>query len=193
MPFESNLRIECERILGKEWVKDDPVTLYAYRCDGLTLYATPPMAVVFPGTVEELTSIVKLLNRHKISFIARGAGTGLSGGAVPQDKSVIIEMARFKEVHEIDWENRTITVGPGVINLRISEHVNSEGFHYAPDPSSQKACTIGGNLAENSGGPHTLKYGVTVNHVLGMEIVLPDGELVTLGGKHLGMPGPDLL
>ena len=193
MPFESNLRIECEQILGKEWVKDDPVTLYAYRCDGLTLYAAPPMAVVFPGTVEELTSIVKLLNRHKISFIARGAGTGLSGGAVPQDKSVIIEMARFKEVHEVDWENRTITVGPGVINLRISEHVNSEGFHYAPDPSSQKACTIGGNLAENSGGPHTLKYGVTVNHVLGMEIVLPDGELVTLGGKHLGMPGPDLL
>ena len=168
MPFKSNLRIECERILGKEWVKDDHVTLYTYRCDGLTLYAEPPMAVVFPGTVEELTSIVKLLNRHKISFIARGAGTGLSGGAVPQDKSVIIEMARFKEVHEVDLENRTITVGPGVINLRISEHVNSEGFHYAPDPSSQKACTIGGNLAENSGGPHTLKYGVTVNHVLGM-------------------------
>ena len=116
MPFERNLRIECEQILGKEWVKDDHVTLYAYRCDGLTLYAEQPMAVVFPGTVEELTSIVKLLSQNKISFIARGAGTGLSGGAVPQDKSVIIEMARFKEVHEIDWENRTITVGPGVIN-----------------------------------------------------------------------------
>jgi len=106
---------------------------------------------------------------------------------------VIIEMARFKEVHEVDWVNRTITVGPGVINLHITENVHSHGYHYAPDPSSQKACTIGGNVAENSGGPHTLKYGVTVNHVLGVEMVLPDGELVTLGGKHLGMPGPDLL
>mgnify|MGYP003325027999 CR=1 FL=1 len=113
MPFESNLRIECEQILGKDWVKDDPVTLYAYRCDGLTLYSAPPMAVVFPGKVKELISVVKLLNRHKISFIARGAGTGLSGGAVPQDKSVIIEMARFKEIHEIDWVNRTITVCNG--------------------------------------------------------------------------------
>ena len=193
MSFESHIRVECVRILGKEWVKDDPITLYTYRCDGLTLYTAPPMGVVFPGTVHELASIVKLLHQHKISFIARGAGTGLSGGAIPQDGSVIIEMARFKEVHEVDLINRTITVGPGVINLRITEHVHSEGYHYAPDPSSQKACSIGGNVAENSGGPHTLKYGVTVNHVLGVEMVLPDGELVTLGGKHLGMPGPDML
>ena len=193
MPFGRNIRGECEQILGKEWVKDDPVTLYTYRCDGLTLYTAPPMGVLFPGTVEELVSVVKLLYQHKISFIARGAGTGLSGGAVPQEGSVIIEMARFKEVHEVDWINRTITVGPGVINLRITEHVHSKGYHYAPDPSSQKACTIGGNVAENSGGPHTLKYGVTVNHVLGLEMVLPDGEHVNLGGNHLGMPGPDLL
>ena len=193
MSFGRNIRGECEQILGKEWVKDDPVTLYTYRCDGLTLYTAPPMGVLFPGTVEELVSVVKLLYQHKISFIARGAGTGLSGGAVPQEGSVIIEMARFKEVHEVDWINRTITVGPGVINLRITEHVHSKGYHYAPDPSSQKACTIGGNVAENSGGPHTLKYGVTVNHVLGLEMVLPDGEHVKLGGNHLGMPGPDLL
>ena len=193
MSFESHIRVECVRILGKEWVKDDPITLYTYRCDGLTLYTAPPMGVVFPVTVHELASIVKLLHQHKISFIARGAGTGLSGGAIPQDGSVIIEMARFKEVHEVDLINRTITVGPGVINLRITEHVHSEGYHYAPDPSSQKACSIGGNVAENSGGPHTLKYGVTVNHVLGIEMVLPDGELVTLGGKHFGMPGPDML
>ncbi|MGY8700488.1 MAG: FAD-binding oxidoreductase, partial [bacterium] len=159
MSFETNIRGECVRIIGKEWVKDDPVTLYTYRCDGLTLYTAPPMGVLFPGTVEELVSVVKLLHQHKISFIARGAGTGLSGGAIPQDGSVIIEMARFKEVHEVDLINRTITVGPGVINLRITEHVNAEGYHYAPDPSSQKACTIGGNVAENSGGPHTLKYG----------------------------------
>jgi len=193
MSFEKNIRSECVRILGIEWVKDDPVTLYTYRCDGLTLYAALPMGVLFPGTVQELVSVVKLLHQHKISFIARGAGTGLSGGAVPQDGSVIIEMARFKEVHEVDLINRTITVGPGVINLRITEHVNADGYHYAPDPSSQKACTIGGNVAENSGGPHTLKYGVTVNHVLGLEMVLADGELVTLGANHFGLPGPDLL
>ncbi len=193
MSFEKNIRGECVRTLGKEWVKDDEVTLYTYRCDGLTLYTAPPMGVLFPGTVEELAAIVKLLHQHKISFIARGAGTGLSGGAIPQDGSVIIEMARFKEVHEVDMINRTITVGPGVINLRITEHVNADGYHYAPDPSSQKACTIGGNVAENSGGPHTLKYGVTVNHVLGVEMVLADGELVTLGANHFGLPGPDLL
>jgi len=193
MSFEKIIRGECVRILGKEWVKDDPVTLYTYRCDGLTLYTAPPMGVLFPGTVQELVSVVKLLHQHKISFIARGAGTGLSGGAIPQDGSVIIEMARFKEVHEVDMINRTITVGPGVINLRITEHVNGDGYHYAPDPSSQKACTIGGNVAENSGGPHTLKYGVTVNHVLGVEMVLADGELVTLGANHFGLPGPDLL
>ena len=193
MALETDIRKECVKILGQEWVKDDTVTLYTYRCDGLTLYNAPPMGVVFPVTVQELVSVVKLLHKHKISFVARGAGTGLSGGAIPQDGSVIIEMARFKEVHEVDLPNRTITVGPGVINLRITEHVQSEGFHYAPDPSSQKACTIGGNVAENSGGPHTLKYGVTVNHIVGIEMVLPDGELVTLGGKHFGMPGPDLL
>ena len=193
MSFEKNIRGECVRILGKEWVKDDEVTLYTYRCDGLTLYTAPPMGVLFPGTVEELAAVVKLLHQHKISFIARGAGTGLSGGAIPQDGSVIIEMVRFKEVHEVDMINRTITVGPGVINLRITEHVNADGYHYAPDPSSQKACTIGGNVAENSGGPHTLKYGVTVNHVLGVEMVLADGELVTLGANHFGLPGPDLL
>ena len=193
MSFEKNIRGECVRILGKEWVKDDEATLYTYRCDGLTLYTAPPMGVLFPGTVEELAAVVKLLHQHKISFIARGAGTGLSGGAIPQDGSVIIEMARFKEVHEVDMINRTITVGPGVINLRITEHVNADGYHYAPDPSSQKACTIGGNVAENSGGPHTLKYGVTVNHVLGIEMVLADGELVTFGANHFGLPGPDLL
>ena len=174
MSFETNIRRECVRILGKEWVKDDPVTLYTYRCDGLTLYTSPPMGVVFPVTVQELASVVKLFHQDKISVIARGAGTGLSGGAIPQDGSVIIEMARFKEIHEIDLLNRTITVGPGVINLRITEHVHAEGYHYAPDPSSQKACSIVGNVAEHAGGPHTLKYGLTVNHVLGIDMVLPD-------------------
>ena len=128
MSFESNIREDLAMILGKEWVKDDSVTLYTYRCDGLTLYTAPPMGVVFPGVVQELVSVIKLLHKHKISFIARGAGTGLSGGAVPQDESVIIEMARFKEVHEVDWINRTITVDPGVINFRITEDVQSLFF-----------------------------------------------------------------
>ena len=193
MPFSNKLRSQLENLLGSKWVKDDPVTLYTYRCDGLTLYTAPPMGVVFPGDRDQLVEVVKCLHGLKIPFLPRGAGTGLSGGAVPSQESVIIEMARFKQVEEIDLLNRTITVGPGVINLRISEKVQPEGYHYAPDPSSQKACTIGGNVAENSGGPHTLKYGVTVNHVLGLEMVLPDGELVELGGNHFPMLGPDLL
>ena len=193
MAFTKELRNELVSLLGEDWVKDDPVTLYTYRCDGLTLYTAPPMGVVFPGNRNELVEVVKKLHSRKIPFVPRGAGTGLSGGAVPREQSVIIEMARFKEIHDIDWLNRTITVGPGVINLRISEKVQPDGYHYVPDPSSQKACTIGGNVAENSGGPHTLKYGVTVNHVLGLEMVLPDGEVVELGGKTFPIAGPDTL
>ena len=193
MAFTKELRTELVSLLGEDWVKDDPVTLYTYRCDGLTLYTAPPMGVVFPGNRNELVEVVKKLHSRKIPFVPRGAGTGLSGGAVPREQSVIIEMARFKEIHDIDWLNRTITVGPGVINLRISEKVQPDGYHYVPDPSSQKACTIGGNVAENSGGPHTLKYGVTVNHVLGLEMVLPDGEVVELGGETFPIAGPDML
>lgn len=193
MPFANPIRQELVRICGKEWVKDDPITLYAYRSDGLTLYTAPPLGVVYPGNTDELVRVVKLFHRELISFLPRGAGTGLSGGAVPREGSAILEMARFKEIHEVDLINRTITLGPGVVNLRISEHVKPQGYHFVPDPSSQKACTIGGNVSENSGGPHTLKYGVTVNHVLGLEVVLPDGEVVELGGKHHNQPGPDLL
>ena len=193
MPFANPIRQELVRICGKEWVKDDPITLYAYRSDGLTLYTAPPLGVVYPGNTDELVRVVKLFHREQISFLPRGAGTGLSGGAVPREGSAILEMARFKEIHEVDLVNRTITLGPGVVNLRISEHVKPQGYHFVPDPSSQKACTIGGNVSENSGGPHTLKYGVTVNHVLGLEVVLPDGEVVELGGKHHNQPGPDLL
>lgn len=193
MPFAPSIRQQLDRICGKEWVKDDPITLYAYRSDGLTLYTAPPMGVVYPGSTEELIRVVKLFHAEGITFLPRGAGTGLSGGAVPHEGSAILEMARFKDISDVDLVNRTITLGPGVVNLRISEHVKPHGYHFVPDPSSQKACTIGGNVAENSGGPHTLKYGVTVNHVLGLEMVLPDGELVTLGGKFHNMPGPDLL
>lgn len=193
MAFDPKIKNELIGIVGAQWVKDDPVTLYTYKSDALTLYSGMPMGVVFPENRDELVAIVKLLHSHRITFLPRGAGTGLSGGAIPKEESVILEMFRFRRIHEIDFLNRSISVGPGVVNLKISEQVKPNGYYYVPDPSSQKACTVGGNVAENSGGPHTLKYGVTVNHVLGIEAVLPDGAVVELGGKHWGSPGPDLL
>lgn len=193
MAFDPGIRRALVDILGEAWVKDDAVTLYSYRCDGLTLHTALPMGVVFPRDTAQVAAVVALLSGADISFLPRGAGTGLSGGAVPREGSVVIEMFRLREVHEVDPINRTITVGPGVVNLHVSECVKPHGLQFVPDPSSQKACTVGGNVGENSGGPHTLKYGVTVNHVLGMEVVLPDGEVVQLGGAHWGQPGPDLL
>ncbi len=193
MAFATNIKNALIAILDKDRVKDDHVTLYAYRADALTLHTALPMGVVYPDNREELVALVKLFHAHQITFLPRGAGTGLSGGAIPKEGSVIIEMFRFREIHDIDFVNRSITVGPGVVNIKISEHVKPNGYYYVPDPSSQKACTVGGNVAENSGGPHTLKYGVTVNHILGIEVVLPDGEVVELGGKQWGTPGPDLL
>lgn len=193
MPFPLKVRKKMEKILGSRWVKDDPVTCFSYRCDGLTLHTSLPMGVVFPSTQKELVDVVKLLAASGISFLPRGAGTGLSGGAVPLEESVIIEMFRFRDIGEVDLTNRTITVGPGVVNLAISQAAAPLGLYFVPDPSSQKACSIGGNVAENAGGPHTLKYGVTVNHILGLEAVLPNGDVLKLGANHWGVPGPDLL
>ena len=193
LPFKPNVRHALTQIVGDQWVKDDPVSLYAYRCDGLTLHPSMPMGIVFPATTQALAEVVKLLAAHDISFLPRGAGTGLSGGAIPQNQSVLIEMFRFNAIKDIDPLERTITVGPGVVNITVSQAASPHGLYFAPDPSSQKACTIGGNVGENSGGPHTLKYGVTVNHVLGLEMVLPDGEIVRIGGSSWQAPGPDLL
>lgn len=193
MAFPKKIRKELIRILGKPWVKDDRVTCFTHRCDGLTLHTALPMGVVYPANRDELVATVKVFAAAGITFLPRGAGTGLSGGAVPHAGSAIIEMFRFRTIEDMDLENRTVTVGPGVVNLHISKEVAPFGFHFVPDPSSQKACTVGGNVAENAGGPHTLKYGVTVNHILGLEVVLPDGEVVNLGGKAWGLPGPDLL
>ena len=148
MAFAPRIREELTQICGSKWVKDDEVTLYTYRSDGLTLYTKLPMGIVYPANSEELVRVVKVLYREKLTFLARGAGTGLSGGAVPQEDTVIIEMDRLKEIHDIDYINRIITVGPGVVNLRISKKVRPNGYHFVPDPSSQKACTIGGNVAE---------------------------------------------
>lgn len=193
MAFPADIYKQLVVLLGAEFVKDDAVTLFCYRADGLVLHPAEPMGVVFPGTVSELQALVRLLNGVGICFLPRGAGTGLSGGAIAQQECVIIEMVRFNKIGEVDVLNRTITVGPGVVNIHISQVAAKQGLCFVPDPSSQKACSVGGNVAENSGGPHTLKYGVTCNHVLGLEVVLPDGNLLRLGGQGWGVPGPDLL
>ena len=163
-----------------------------YECDGHTLDKAPPDVVVFPTCTQQVVDIVKLANRHDVPFVARGAGTGLSGGALALEGGIVIEMCRMNKILEVDYGNQRAVVQPGLVNLHLSLAVSDGGFYYAPDPSSQGSCTIGGNVAENSGGPHTLKYGVTTNHVLGLEVVLPDGELVHFGGAVLDTPGYDL-
>lgn len=179
-------------IVAPSSVLSTPEEMLVYECDGHTLDKAPPRAVVFPTTTEQVAEIVKLANRHAIPFVARGAGTGLSGGALALDDGIVIEMCRMNQILELDYVNQRAVVQPGLVNLHLSLAVAEAGFYYAPDPSSQGACTIGGNVAENSGGPHTLKYGVTTNHVLGLEIVLPNGEVVHCGGSTLDTPGYDL-
>jgi glycolate oxidase len=166
--------------------------LFAYECDAQTFDRAVPLAVAFPETTAEVAAVVKACADRKVPFVPRGAGTGLSGGAVAVG-SVVISTARMNQIHEVDVPNRMAWVGPGVVNAHLSRAVARHGLHYAPDPSSQNACTIGGNVAENSGGPHTLKYGVTANHILAVEAVLPDGSVVQLGGPAPDSPGYDLL
>jgi glycolate oxidase len=164
-----------------------------YECDGYTMAKSVPDVVVLPRTVEEVAEVVRLLHREGIAFVPRGAGTGLSGGCLPLEAPVMICTSRLRRIVEIDFANRRAVVEAGIANLAVTRAVQHEGLLYAPDPSSQQACTIGGNVAENSGGPHTLKYGVTTNHVLGVEMVLPNGEVVELGGAMEDVPGYDLL
>jgi glycolate oxidase len=186
------VRAQLQRLLPPERVVWKTEDLFAYECDAQTLDRGLPLAVTFPATTEEVVAIVKSCAEHGVPFLARGAGTGLSGGAVAVD-SVLICTARLNQIHEVDVANRQAWVGPGVVNAHLTRAVAAHGLHYAPDPSSQNACTIGGNVAENSGGPHTLKYGVTTNHVLALEVVLPDGSLVELGGPAADNPGLDLV
>jgi glycolate oxidase len=164
-----------------------------YESDGLTAYRQPPLVVVLPSRVEEVAAVLRWCLEHGVKVVPRGAGTSLSGGALPLADGVLLGMARFNRILEIDYDNRCITAQPGVTNLALSQAVDADGFYYAPDPSSQIACTIGGNVAENSGGVHCLKYGLTTNNLLGLEMVLIDGEIVRLGGKHLDADGYDLL
>src|SRR6202040_209341 len=165
----------------------------AYESDGLTAYRQPPLVVVLPSTVAEVAAVLRYCKAEGIKVVPRGAGTSLSGGALPLADGVLLGMAKFNRILDIDYDNRCVIAQPGVTNLGITHAVEAGGFYYAPDPSSQIACTIGGNVAENSGGVHCLKYGMTTNNVLGCEIVLITGEIIRLGGKHLDAAGYDLL
>ncbi len=181
-----------------EWLPADavlyePEDLRPYECDGLSAYRQMPMVVVLPKTVEEVQVVMRLAHRFKVPVVARGAGTGLSGGALPQADGLLLSLARLKSILAIDPVARTARVQPGVRNLAISEAARPYGLYYAPDPSSQIACTIGGNVAENSGGVHCLKYGLTVHNVLKLEVVTVEGERLSLGADALDAPGYDLL
>ncbi|MBY6268682.1 FAD-binding oxidoreductase, partial [Parageobacillus thermoglucosidasius] len=183
------------RIVGGEnsilYKKED---LIAYDCDGFTVHRHLPKAVVFPKNTEEVAAVVKYCHEHDLPFLARGAGTGLSGGAIPLNGEVIISLVRMKRLISVDLENRRAVVEPGFVNLKLTNSISDRGYYYAPDPSSQYCCTIGGNVAENAGGAHCLKYGVTTNHILGLEFVLPNGEIIEIGKNGIpDPPGYDLI
>ena len=180
-------------IVPGEGVIDAPEALTPWESDGLTAYRQPPLLVVLPETTAQVSAVLKWCHAEGVKVVPRGAGTSLSGGALPLADAVLLGLSKFKRVLEVDYEDRVAVVQPGVTNLAITQAVEARGFHYAPDPSSQIACTIGGNVAENSGGVHCLKYGLTTNNVLGAEVVLMDGEVVRLGGRHLDPGGLDLL
>src|SRR5689334_19953082 len=180
-------------IVPGEGVIDSAAEMLPYESDGLMAYRQPPMVVVLPDTSEQVSQVLRYCSGEGIKVVPRGSGTSLSGGALPLADGVLLGLGKFKRIREIDFDNRVVVTEPGVTNLAISQAVAHEGFYYAPDPSSQIACSIGGNVAENSGGVHCLKYGMTTNNVLGCEIVLISGEVLRIGGKHLDADGYDLL
>jgi glycolate oxidase len=182
----------CRAILPARSVVSAPQELLSYDCDGLTLHRHAPPLVVLPETRDQVAALVSLCAREGVPFIARGSGTGLSGGALAEQEALVIATSRMRRILAVDLANRTVTVEPGVINSWVTRAVAGDGFYYAPDPSSQVACSIGGNVAENSGGVHCLKYGVTSNHVLALEVVLPDGTVTTLGSGLAESPELDL-
>ena len=182
-----------QEIVPGEGVIVDEDELRPYESDGLTAYRQLPLIVVLPETTEQVAEVLRYCHANGVKVVPRGAGTSLSGGALPLADGVILGLGKFKKIIEIDYDNRCAVVQPGVTNLGITDAVRDLGFYYAPDPSSQIACTIGGNIAENSGGIHSLKYGMTTNNVLGLELVMIDGEIIRIGGKHLDSDGYDLL
>ena len=182
-----------QKIVPGEGVVADENAMRVFESDGLTAYKTLPFVVVLPETVDQVSQVMRYCGDNDVKVVPRGSGTSLSGGALPLGDAVLLVMSRFNRVLDIDYPNRCAVVQPGVTNLGITHAVEGEGFYYAPDPSSQIACSIGGNVAENSGGVHSLKYGLTATNVLGVEMVMIDGEIVRLGGKHLDSEGYDLL
>ncbi|HEU5489171.1 MAG TPA: FAD-linked oxidase C-terminal domain-containing protein, partial [Gaiellaceae bacterium] len=184
---------ELRSALGADHVITEPEQLRVYECDGLTGHRAVPEVVVLPDSTEEVQAVLRACHRERVAFVARGAGTGLSGGATPIAGGVVVSLARMNRILEIDLASQRVVVEPGVANLDVTRAVAADGYFYAPDPSSQQVCTIGGNVAENSGGAHCLKYGFTAHHVTGLTFVLPNGEVVELGDKALDPDGPDLL
>jgi glycolate oxidase len=180
------------QIVGHDGLLADRDELLVYECDGFTIEKSVPDVVVFPASTEQVVAIVRLCNQYNVPFVPRGAGTSLSGGCLPVGGGVMIALTRMRRIIEVNLRDRYAVVEPGLVNVHLTQHLKGSGYHYAPDPSSQGACTIGGNFATNSGGPHTLKYGVTVNHILGAEMVMPDGSVVELGGPVEDVPGYDL-
>jgi glycolate oxidase len=187
----SGCKDRCAALLGARGVLHTPEDLALYEYDG-GIDKRRPDLVVFPRTTGEVAQLVAIAREFRVPFVGRGAGTGLSGGAIPREGGIMLAFARMNRILEVDLENHRAVVQPGVVNLDLTLAVQSAGYFYAPDPSSQRACTIGGNVAENAGGPHTLAYGVTTNHVLGLEVVLADGTVVETGGKEQDLPGYDL-
>src|SRR5467141_832327 len=191
-PMEARILDEQRKIAGDRGLISSPEELHTYECDGLTNFRVMPRAVLLPNSTQQVQEVVRICHCERIPFVARGSGTGLSGGALPVENGIVISLARMNRVLEVDFPNARVVVEPGVINLDVTGRVAPQEYFYAPDPSSQSICSIGGNVAENSGGAHCLKYGFTTTHVLGLEVVLPDGSLVHLGGKTLDTPGYDL-
>src|SRR3954453_128516 len=184
-------KAQLVKLLGPRGYLDRPEDLTLYEYDGGVDKHRPEL-VVFPKTTAEVAAIVRAAHEYGLPFVGRGAGTGLSGGSIPREGGITVAFARMNRILEIDLENERAVVQPGVVNLDITLAVQDSGYFYAPDPSSQRACTIGGNVAGNAGGPHTLAYGVTTNPVLGLELVLPDGTIVETGGKGSDLPGYDI-
>jgi glycolate oxidase len=191
--MDSSFPARLEAIVGPAGVIRDPDELLTYESDGLARLRSKPGCVVLPGSAAEVQGIVRLCHENGVPFVARGHGTGLSGGALPLPEGVLVVLSRLNRILDVDIPNQRVTVEPGVINLDVTRRVAPLGYYYAPDPSSQLICSIGGNVAENSGGAHCLKYGFTVHHVLGVEAILPNGDMVQLGGSALDTPGLDLL
>ena len=190
--MDARILDKLREIVDGRGLISSPEELHTYECDGLTNFRVMPRAVLLPTSAGQVQAIVQVCHRERIPFVARGSGTGLSGGALPVENGIVISLARMNRILEVDFPNARVVVEPGVINLDVTGRIEHNEYFYAPDPSSQSICSIGGNVAENSGGAHCLKYGFTTTHVLGLEVILPDGTLVHFGGKTLDTPGYDL-